>query len=357
MTTPTPVRFQQFLDLIHYYLDKRGEYQEHIQYFQDELSEEMYLKEILESFDEREFQNLKDSIESFLENYKEEVKESHDSLDNLAIQLKEIIHHNNRLINKNKTLEKFYQQYGEQTKLTTQRVRAIEDKITDIYQILQDNDRNTNQYRQTLQWSQRPTSQSHLRCMIPKISLPIDLKKHPNISHLDLFKEEFSLTKFKLTVDFSWCPADTKSGGVLAILGLQDKSEREYQLEISSPSTHYGKSSLHLYLKQEGKAIHHGSILEYTGSDQNSTQNIHLEISLEAQWNLTIGNQDTRSSKYKIPPIQYRGDRYTFESWLHKKKVDIPNKLSNIALGTSNALSVIIRRLMVQSSRDSVYSI
>ena len=113
--------------------------------------------------------------------------------------------------------------------------------------------------------------------------------------------------------------------------------------------------SLHLYLKKEGKAIHqidqplagrllNGSILEYTGIGQNSTQNIYLEIGLDAQWNLTIGNQDKRSSKYKIPPIQYRGDRYTFESWLHKKKVDIPNKLADITLGTSNALSVIIQR-------------
>ena len=136
MTPKTiPIRFQQFLEIIHQYLEKRGHYQKHIAYFQKELAEETCLREILESFDESEFQNLRHSIESFLEDYEEEVKESRDTLDELARELKDIIHHNNRLLQKNKSLEKFYQDYAEQTRLTTQRVQTIEDKISDIYSI------------------------------------------------------------------------------------------------------------------------------------------------------------------------------------------------------------------------------
>lgn len=351
MTTPTPVRFQQFLDLIHYYLDKRGEYQEHIQYFQDELSEEMYLKEILESFDEREFQNLKDSIESFLENYEEEVKESHDSLDNLAIQLKEIIHHNNRLINKNKTLEKFYQQYGEQTKLTTQRVRAIEDKITDIYQILQDNDRNN--YTQTekdskkLNLFEKKTSH-HLKnsVIMPRISLPYTLNYKSDISHLELFREDFRLTQFKLTIHFSWKPNESSNGGILAVFSLGYSSDKMYKLEISSPSNNYGKISLNIYLKHNDKVLLYGSLLDYTGPERNIIQHILVEINSQDTWKLKInGNPSNHRHRF---PILYKGERYTLESWFKKKNYELPLYLGEIKIGLAKGLPVKIDRFVIQ---------
>lgn len=357
-TTP-PIRFQQFLEIIHQYLEKRGHYQEHIAYFQKELAEETCLREILESFDESEFQNLRHSIESFLDDYEEEVKESRDTLDELARELKDIIHHNNRLLQKNKSLEKFYQDYAEQTRLTTQRVQTIEDKISDIYQLLRDNDRIDEDrllvasHQQTTAIPTSLGSASPQRFILPKIKLPFTFTPDTNLSHSQLFREPFALTQFKLAIDFKWCPSDTTSDGILAILKLDCSSGIPYQLKISSPTNHYGKSALHLYLIQEGKVIHHGSILEYAGQQQNITQLVSLEIGGTHHWNLSVRTGKNKDRLLdKIPPIYYRGERYYFEEWLKKKHYPLPSKLGNICLGGANALPITIQRMTIQAGID-----
>lgn len=351
------IRFQQFLETIHTYLDQRDTYKETLDLFKKELYEEESLHNILENYDDHEFENLKKTIVDFINQYRNEIEDLHNHLDELSTKLQIIIHKNNHLLERKRhsdtNFDLFYNKYQSDIQQVHREAISIGPKINQIYQLLKDQDRlGQNHLDSSQSFVSQTTRYPKSNILIPQVQFPLILNENTSFDHKKLFKQDnLHLESFHVKLDFTWKSNQNKALGNLISLVFLSRDEQETILEISATSNHYGKDCLYLYYKRKQKTLGYGILIEKTGSSRYHETRYKLIIHRDKkQLQLSIQNICGSNQSNIIPlakPILYKGDRYDFEEWITKKSLETPAQLSYIDIGTPRALPSTINHLHI----------